>query len=69
MDEPNETADFWQDHSLTFLEMAFRNDRRERLEQPDGHAKKPGIAATRSSFLSSCGGIPFRTWAMISTAA
>ncbi|GAB6906928.1 conserved hypothetical protein [Desulfosarcina cetonica] len=42
MDEPNETADFWQDHSLTFLEMAFRNDRRERLEQPDGHAKKTG---------------------------
>ena len=47
MDAPKETTDrettdFWQDHSLTFLEMAFRNDRRERLEKADGYAKKTG---------------------------
>ena len=42
MDEPKETADFWQDHSLTFLEMAFRTDHRERLEKADGYAKKTG---------------------------
>lgn len=41
-DTPKETADFWQDHSLTFLEMAFRTDRRERPAQPDGYAKKTG---------------------------
>lgn len=42
MDNGKETTDFWQDHSLTFLEMAFRTDRRERLQQPDGYAKKTG---------------------------
>jgi nitrogen fixation NifU-like protein len=47
MDAPKETNDsettnFWQDHSLTFLEMAFRNDRRERLAHADGYAKKTG---------------------------
>ena len=29
--------DFWQEHSLHFLEMAFRTDRRERIESPDGY--------------------------------
>lgn len=42
MDANKEAADFWQDHSLTFLEMAFRTDRRERLEKADGYAKKVG---------------------------
>lgn len=42
MDAQKETADFWQDHSLIFLEMAFRNDRRERLDKPDGYGKKVG---------------------------
>ena len=42
MDAHKETTDFWQDHSLTFLEMAFRTDRRERLERADGYAKKTG---------------------------
>jgi hypothetical protein len=35
MEEQMDTTDFWQDHSLTFLEMAFRADHRERLEQAD----------------------------------
>lgn len=34
--------DFWQDHSLKFLEMAFRSDRREILSNPDGYGKKTG---------------------------
>ncbi len=42
MDAHNDTSDFWQDHALIFLEMAFRTDRRERLDHPDGYAKKTG---------------------------
>jgi len=34
--------DFWQGHSLQYLEMAFRNDRRERVEHPDGYGKRTG---------------------------
>ena len=34
--------DFWQSHSLTFLEMAFRTDRQECLRKADGHGKKTG---------------------------
>jgi nitrogen fixation NifU-like protein len=47
MDAEKNTSDFWQDHSLTFLEMAFRTDRRERLDKPDGYGKKPVTAAIR----------------------
>lgn len=38
-DQQNE---FWQSHSLTFLEMAFRTDRQESLHNADGHGKKTG---------------------------
>jgi nitrogen fixation NifU-like protein len=31
--------DFWQSHSLVFLENAFRTDRQERLHQPDGYGR------------------------------
>ena len=34
--------DFWQDHSLHYLEMAYRNDRREKIEHPDGYGKRTG---------------------------
>ena len=34
--------DFWRDHSLHYLEMAFRYDRRERLQNPDGFGKRTG---------------------------
>ncbi len=37
-----EKFDFWQTHSPHYLEMAFRNDRRERLAQPDGYGKRTG---------------------------
>ena len=33
---------FWQDHSLNYLEMAFRSDRNEVVEKPDGYGKKTG---------------------------
>ena len=34
--------DFWRDHSLHYLEMAFRYDKRERLQHPDGYGKRTG---------------------------
>jgi nitrogen fixation NifU-like protein len=33
---------FWQDHSLHYLEMAFRSDRREAIDHPDGYGKRTG---------------------------
>lgn len=42
MEADRETTDFWQNHSLVFLEMAFRSEHRERLERPDGYGKKTG---------------------------
>lgn len=37
-----EKSDFWQDHSLEFLEMAFGHNNRERLSNPDGYGKNIG---------------------------
>ena len=34
--------DFWQDHSLRYLEMAFSRDYDEIVPNPDGYAKKTG---------------------------
>ena len=34
--------DFWHDHSLNYLEMAFRHERRERVKNPDGYGKRTG---------------------------
>ncbi|MCP3925834.1 MAG: iron-sulfur cluster assembly scaffold protein [Desulfobacterales bacterium] len=34
--------DFWQDHSLNFLEMALNKDRAEKIENPDARGKKHG---------------------------
>ncbi len=34
--------DFWQDHSETFLIMAYLYDRRKAIKQPDGYGKKTG---------------------------
>ena len=33
---------FWQDNSLHYLEMTFRHDRRERLQNPDGYGRRTG---------------------------
>ncbi len=34
--------DFWQDHSLHYLEMAYRTDKRASIENPDGYGKRTG---------------------------
>jgi len=34
------SVDFWQNHSVRFLEMVFRGGKRERLTYPDGYGKK-----------------------------
>ncbi|MDJ0782814.1 MAG: iron-sulfur cluster assembly scaffold protein [Desulfosarcinaceae bacterium] len=50
-DEPKRQGrDFWQDHSLRYLEMAFRTDRRERLAGPDGYGKKTGACGDTVEF-------------------
>ncbi len=33
---------FWQDHSLEYLEMAFSYDRMERIENPNGYGIRTG---------------------------
>ena len=38
-----DTNDFWQSHSLKYLEMAFRTDRCEILAAPDGYGEKTGV--------------------------
>lgn len=42
--------DFWQRHSLVFLEMAFRTDRQERLDQPDGYGRNQGACGDTVEF-------------------
>jgi len=37
-----EDKDFWQDHSLNYLEMALRSDHHEEIRNPDGYGKKTG---------------------------
>ena len=37
-----EGKDFWQSHSLKYLEMAFRTDKQEIIKHPDGYGKKAG---------------------------
>ncbi len=38
----NPGSNFLKDHSAHYLEMAYRNDRRERIEKPDGYGKRTG---------------------------
>ena len=49
-EEKQAPIDFWQDHSLRYLEMAFRTDRRERLAQPDGYGQKTGDCGDTIAF-------------------
>ncbi|HSO60236.1 MAG TPA: iron-sulfur cluster assembly scaffold protein [Desulfobacterales bacterium] len=37
-----EPFDFWQDHSVKYLEMALKSDRMEPLENPDGEGRHTG---------------------------
>lgn len=34
--------DFWRDHSLNYLQMAFGHDRHARLQNPDGYGRRTG---------------------------
>ena len=38
-----EQFDFWQDHSVKYLEMALKSDRMEPLEDPDGEGRHTGV--------------------------
>ncbi|NNF99061.1 MAG: iron-sulfur cluster assembly scaffold protein [Desulfobacteraceae bacterium] len=50
-DEPSKTInDFWQEHSLHFLEMAFRTDRQEVIRNPDGFGEKQGDCGDTVAF-------------------
>lgn len=42
MKENKKEFNFWQDHSDHYLEMAYRTDRIERVEKPDGYGKRKG---------------------------
>lgn len=42
--------DFWQDHSRQFLEMALGQQRRERVEKPDGYGKRTGDCGDTVAF-------------------
>jgi len=49
---------FWQDHSLHYLEMAYRTDKIECIENYDGYGKKTGMCGdTVEFFLKIKGGI------------
>jgi len=37
-----EKFNFWRDHSVNYLKMAFQHDKRERPEIPDGYGKNTG---------------------------
>ena len=41
-DMTREPFDFWQDHSIKYLEMAFKTNRMEPLEAPDGIGRHTG---------------------------
>jgi len=51
-----DTNDFWQSHSLKFLEMAFRTDRCEKLASPDGYGKKTGECGDTTEIYLKIGG-------------
>ncbi len=66
--------DFWQDHSLHYLEMALRADRHETPANPEGYGKRTGDCGdTVEIFLTSRHGrvhtVTFRTDGCLNTNA
>jgi nitrogen fixation protein NifU and related proteins len=53
MTEQDKAHDFLQEHSLNFLEMAFRTDRQGALTHPDGNGKKTGDCGDTVEFFFS----------------
>lgn len=45
-----DSQDFWDMHSLNFLEMAYTTGYRERLEHPDGYGTRTGECGDRVEF-------------------
>ncbi|MDD9305051.1 MAG: iron-sulfur cluster assembly scaffold protein [Desulfobacter sp.] len=43
-------TDFWNSHSLHFLEMAYKNDHREKILHPDGYGTRTGDCGDRVEF-------------------
>jgi len=41
-DHKEEPFDFWQDHSIEYLEMALKAEKRQRVKTPDGYGKRIG---------------------------
>lgn len=56
----SETDNFWQHHSLNFLEMAFRTDRQEKIQHCDGHGKKIGDCGDTVEFFINVDGEKIR---------
>ena len=52
----DQSFDFFQDHSLHYLEMALRTDRAEPIAQPDGHGIKTGDCGDTVEFFISTAG-------------
>jgi nitrogen fixation protein NifU and related proteins len=63
MDENN--TEFWQSHSLVFLENAFRTDRQERLHQPDGYGRNQGDCGDTVEFFLQLDGERIKTLSYI----
>jgi len=49
-EEQNKKFNFWQDHSLHYLEMAYRTDKIERIENYDGYGKRTGLCGDTIEF-------------------
>lgn len=50
MSRTEEDKDFWNRHSLAFLEMAYEAGYRERIENPDGYGERTGECGDRVMF-------------------
>lgn len=66
--------DFWQDHSIQYLEMAFKTDRMEPMADPDGIGRHTGDCGdTVEMFLKLRGDtiaqVAFQVWGCMNTVA
>lgn len=57
----DQQTDIWQSHSITFLELAFRTDRQERLHDADGYGKKTGDCGDTIEFFLKLDGDRIKT--------
>ena len=50
----NYNTDFFQTHSIQYIEMALRTDRIEKLDNPDGYGKRIGDCGDIVEFFLTC---------------